>query len=298
MTTALQHGADEHGTSGVLNHGGRGTATLELIGDNSAAHRRRLAMRDIREASELWQLCWTLAWLDIKLRYRGSVLGPFWLTLSTALMIGSMGVIYATLFHMQVHDYMSFLALSLVLWGFMGGLVTEACTGYTSAEAAIRSMRVPYTLYAARTVIRNVLILAHNIVVVVAVDLLLSSVPGWTALLALPGFALWLVDGIAAGLLLGAMCARFRDIPPIVASLMQMAFFVSAVIWKPAQLGDHEWLLAFNPLFTLLEVVRAPLLNQVPSAATYASALLSSLALCGAAWLLFVRVRGRIAFWV
>jgi lipopolysaccharide transport system permease protein len=119
-----------------------------------------------------------------------------------------------------------------------------------------------------------------------------------TAVLALPGLALWLIDGVAVCLLLGAVCARFRDIPPIVGSVMQMAFFISAVIWKPSQLGVHEWLLAFNPFFTLLEVVRAPLLGEVPSAVVWLSAALSSIALCGVSWLLFARVRGRIAFWI
>lgn len=271
---------------------------LEFHSDHSLAYRQLLAMRDIKTAIRLWRLCMTLAWLDIRLRYRGSVLGPFWLTLSTALMIGSMGVIYATLFHMNVKEYMSFLALSLVLWGFMNTVVTEACTAYTSVEGSIRSMRMPYSMYAASNVVRNLVVLAHNLVVVVVVYLVLWTAPGWDALLALPAMLVWLADGFAAGLLLGSLCARFRDIPPIIGSLMQMAFFISAVIWKPSQLGVHEWLLAFNPLYTVLEIVRAPLLGEVPSLAVYVSALLTSALLCGASWVVFVRVRGRIAFWV
>jgi len=209
-----------------------------------------------------------------------------------------MGVLYSALFGMKLSEYMSFLALSLVLWGFLSALVTEACTAYTSDENIIRSMRVAYSLYPVRVVVRNLVVLAHNVVVVVLVDLLLWTWPGQDALLAVPGLLLWLVDGVAVGLLLGPLCARFRDIPPIVASLMQIAFFISAVIWKPSQLGEHEWMMAFNPVFALLEIVRAPLLGQAPSAAIYLSALLFSALLCGAAWLLFVRVRGRIAFWV
>ena len=65
------------------------------------------------------RLAWTLGWLDIKLRYRGSMLGPFWLTLSTGIMVGSLGVLYSTLFHMNMHEYLPFLSLSLVLWGFL-----------------------------------------------------------------------------------------------------------------------------------------------------------------------------------
>ncbi len=272
--------------------------TLDLTPDLSFAARQRMGLADLAETVRLWRLCWTLAWLDIRLRYRGSMLGPFWLTLSTAAMVGSMGVVYAILFRMDLHEYLPFLALSLVLWGYLSSLVGEGCMTFTTAEGMIRSVRMPYSLYAGRIVVRNLLVLAHNVVVIVGVYALLHTWPGADALMVLPGVALWLVDSVAVCILLGALCARFRDIPPIVGSIMQMAFFISAVIWTPNQLGRHEWLLAFNPFFTLLEIVRAPLLGGLPSPATWASALAYSAALCATSWLLFARVRGRIAFWV
>ncbi len=271
---------------------------LELSPDPSFGAREQRARRDAVEAIGLWRLCWTLAWLDIRLRYRGSMLGPFWLTLSTAVMIGSMGVVYAFLFHMSLREYLPFLALSLVLWGYLGTLVGDACATFTAVEGSIRSVRMPFVLHAARVVVRNILVLAHNIVVIVAVYALLHVWPGLRMVLALPGLGLWLLDSFAVCLLLGPLCARFRDIPPIVGSIMQMAFFVSGVIWKPSQLGGHEWLLAFNPFFSILEVVRAPLLGEFPSHLVWISAFAYSLALLGASWLFFLRVRGRVAFWV
>ena len=281
-----------------LRNGASAANTLELTPDLTFAARQRMALHDLAETAKLWRLCWTLAWLDIRLRYRGSMLGPFWLTLSTAAMVGAMGVVYALLFRMDLHEYLPFLALSLVLWGYLGSLVAEGCLAFTMVEGMIRSVRMPYTLYAGRTVVRNLLVLAHNVLVIVVVYALLKVWPGERAVLVLPGMALWLVDSVAICVLLGALCARFRDIPPIVGSIMQMAFFVSAVIWKPAQLEQYEWVLAFNPFFTLMEVVRAPLLGEVPTQAVWASALLFSAAMCAASWLLFARVRGRIAFWV
>jgi lipopolysaccharide transport system permease protein len=260
--------------------------------------RAEFAVRDVRDAVGMWRLCWTLSWLDIKLRYRGSVLGPFWLTLSTAVMVGSMGFLYAALFHMDLHQYLPFLALSIVLWNFLSAVVAEGCTSFTAADSMIRSVRMPFTLYGARVVVRNVVILAHNVVVIVVVDLLLRIAPGPTAFLAIPAFALWLVVGLALSVMLGGLCARFRDIPPIIGSVMQMAFFVSGVIWQPSQLGSHEYFLLFNPFYTLLEIVRGPLLGEVPSLWVYLSALLSAAAICIVASLLFARTRGRIAFWV
>jgi len=286
MSAALQTAAHE-------------AAQLDLSPERTLAARHRLAWRDLREAGSLWRLCWTLAWLDIKLRYRGSVLGPFWLTLSTAVMVGAMGWIYAALFKMDLHQYLPFLALSLVLWNFIGAVVGDSCAAYTLSESMIRSVRMPYSLYAVRIVLRNVLVLAHNIVVIVAVYALLAVWPGVTAILALPGFALWLVDAAALAVLLGALCARFRDIPPIVGSVLQMLFFVTPVIWKPELVGaSKQWLLPFNPCFSLLEIVRAPLLGNIPPAVDYLSAILYSMALWAVTWLLFARVRGRIAFWV
>jgi len=263
----------------------------------STATRNRLAMRDLLDGIRLWPLAWTLAWLDIRLRYRGSVLGPFWLTLSTAVMVGTLGLLYSTLFHVDVQEYLPYLALSQVLWFFLSTVVNESCSAFTQAENIIRAVRMPYFTHALQTLVRNVLVLAHNIVVIVVVDLIFQVWPGWHALLAVPAFAVWIVDSLAICLLLGAFCARFRDVGPIVGSIMQIAFFVTPVLWQPEQLGRHAVLLPLNPFFVLIEIVRAPLLGHVPSNATWVAAVLYSLILCAASWTLFVRARGRVAFW-
>ena len=273
-------------------------SVLEFHGDMSVATRHRLAVNDVLDGLRLWPLAWTLAWLDIRLRYRGSLLGPFWLTLSTAVMVGALGFLYSVLFHTDVHEYLPFLALSQVLWFFLNSVVNDACNAFTQAEGIIRAVRMPFFMLAMQTLMRNGLVLAHNVVVIVVVDIIFVVWPGWHAVLALPGFALWIVDGLATCLLLGAFCARFRDIGPIVASVMQIAFFLTPVIWQPEQLGDRAAMLTFNPFFALLEIVRTPLLGRIPSLETWIIAVLYSLLLCGVSWAFFVRARGRIAFWI
>ena len=272
--------------------------TLHLHSAPGFRGRQVMAWDDLCGGARLWQLWGMLAWLDIKLRYRGSMLGPFWLTMSTAVMVGALGVLYSTLFRMDLHQYLPFLGLSLVLWNFISLLVTDACTCFMQAEGLIRSVRMPFTVYAARVVWRNVLVLAHNIVVVAVVFVIFRLWPGEGLLLCLPGLALWLVDSLAVTILLGAFCARFRDVPPIVGSIMQIAFFVSPIIWTPQTAHLSTALLAFNPFYSLLEVVRGPLLAEPADALTWASALGYSLVLCVGSWLLVARVRGRLAFWV
>jgi lipopolysaccharide transport system permease protein len=274
-------------------------ALLELRGDPNFATRNRLALRDVTEGARLLPLAWTLGWLDIRLRYRGSTLGPLWLTLSTGIMVGALGYLYAGIFHTDVQDYLPFLTLSMVLWGFLSSVVGESCTAFTESEGIVRSVRMPYFLFATRVLIRNSLVLGHNILVIAVVYVLFDVSPGWQGLMAIPGLLLWVANCLGLTLLLGTFCARFRDILPIVTSVMQIGFFVTPVIWKPEQLGPHgQALLPFNPFFDLLDVVRGPLLGTLPSVAVWLGAAAYSIILWTMAWGLFSRARGRIAFWI
>ena len=272
--------------------------SFELRADTTSRGRNVLAVQDLSNALRQWRLAITLAWLDIKLRYRGSVIGPFWLTLSTAVMVIAMGVLYAELFRMQLHDYMPFLALSIVLWNTIGGIVSDGCVCFTSAEGMIRAMRMPYAIHGVRVMVRNGLVLAHNVVVIVGVFAFFDAWPGWIALQSLLGIAFWVADAIAICLLLGTICARFRDIAPIVGSVMQIAFFLTPIIWRKDALGPRAVWLILNPFFCLISTVRDPLLNQHPGILTWVALCFWSAALWGIAWLLFVRTRSRIAFWV
>ena len=275
------------------------TGELNLRADMSRGMRNRWAVADIAGGLRLWRLAWALGWLDIRLRYRGSMLGPFWLTISTGVMVGALGFLYSALFKINLREYLPFLALSQVLWGFLAALVSEACTVFTDAEGVIRSVRMPFFVFSMRALIRNAIALAHNIVVIIVVFAIFAMWPQPSALMALPGLLLWAVDALALTLVLGAFCARFRDIQPIVNSVMQIAFFMTPVIWKPDQLGeDGVAKLAFNPFFDLLEIVRGPILGSEVAASTWIGAIVYSVVLCVLSWAFFVRARGRVTFWV
>ncbi|WP_428377014.1 ABC transporter permease [Lichenicoccus sp.] len=294
-----ERGGDLAEQAGAARHASlRGTGLLLDATGGAPAHRRAVR-QDLAEGFALWRLALSLGWLDIKLRYRGSALGPFWLTLSGAIMVASMGLIYGRLFGIVLHDYLPFLALSMILWqSFIGGLTGEACTVFLDAEQMIRAMRMPFTVQVLRCVARNLIVLAHNLVVPIAVFAIYRVWPGLTALLSLPGLVLWVVDGIAACFLLGSICARFRDIPPIVGSIMQIAFYITPIVWKPSQLGAHGWWLPLNPFDTLLETVRSPLLGVPAGLVTWGSALGYSVLLWLAALVVFTRARPRLAFWI
>jgi lipopolysaccharide transport system permease protein len=264
-------------------------------------HRFQLAAEDIRDGAKLWHLSWALGWADVKLRYRGSVLGPFWLTLSFAIMIGAMGFLYANLFHTDIHSYLPYLTVSLLLWNYMSALISDGCTCFIRSDSLIKGTRMPFAVHAARNIARNTIILGHNVVVIVGVFIIMKVSITPHIILAIPGVILWLCDAFAISLLIGAFCARFRDVPQIVASVMQIAFFITPVMWQVNILDGHSrahLLNQLNPFFYMLEIVRAPLLGIPLTYREVTAAVVVSGCICIGSAIGFARTRGRIAYWV
>lgn len=272
-----------------------------LAADTGWVQRFSLVRDDLQEGVKLYRLVWTLACSDIKLRYRGSLIGPFWLTLSTAIQIGAMAFLYADLFQTDIHTYIPFLAVSLVLWGYLSALITDGCTCFSGYDTLIKGTRMPFIVHVVRSVIRNTIILLHNVVVIVAVFVLMGKPLTFYSLAAIPGFLLWLIDGVAISLFLGTICARFRDIPQIVAAIMQVAFFMTPIMWQATTLRGHpgtESVILYNPFVYILDVVRNPLLNEPLDTLFVMKALAISGVLLLVSLVSFARFRGRISFWV
>lgn len=267
--------------------------------DAGRPDRARRALADLREGLAQWRLALALARLDMRNRYRGSVLGPFWVTLSTAAMLAGLGLLYGALFRLELTSYLPHLAVSLIVWQWLASSITEGCAALTSAEGVVRQIRLPYTVHALRTAFRNAIVAAHSLPLVAAVFVVCGHAPGAAAALAPVGLALIAVNTAAAALLLGALCARFRDIPPIVANVVQLAFFLSPVLWKPELLDPvlRPWV-ALNPFYALLETVRGPLVGGGGAPLAWAAAAAITALHVAAAAAFFARFRSRIAFWV
>src|SRR5271165_4503575 len=112
------------------------------------------AVADLREGLYQSWLWTTLAHQDLKLRYRGSILGPFWQTITTVVMIGAMGFIYAKLFNTPMQTYFPLLSAGLVFWQFISGMIIEGCGTFFSQQGIIQQVRLPFSLHAYRLVYR------------------------------------------------------------------------------------------------------------------------------------------------
>jgi lipopolysaccharide transport system permease protein len=268
---------------------------LDLIRPVSPALR---AIRDLTEGLMRWWLWGLVAWSDIKQRYRGSVLGPFWLTLSTAVMVGSLGALYSRLLHVDLASYLPYLSLGILIWGLISALLIECCTAFIAAEHVIKQIRMPLSVHLYRVIARNMIVFGHNMVVFVVVALFFQVKFGWADLMVVPGMALLILWMVPAGLILAALCARFRDIPPVIASLLQVIFFMTPIMWQPELLGPNIDLALYNPFNCFIDVVRAPLMGEWIPATSWGV----TLGMTALSWLIafpfFARFRARIAYWV
>lgn len=242
---------------------------------------------------------WTrLAYQDIKLRYRGSVLGPFWVTLTNLILIVSMGSIYAELFHTDPMTYVPYIMMGILVWQFVSGTINEGCGTFTDAKDVIQQVPMPFSVQAYRVVYRNLIVFAHN-VVIVPFGILIFKVPvGWSLLAVIPGLILLSLNGLWISLLLGTVSTRFRDIPPIVANMVQVLFFLTPVFWPLDAVQNLRSVLALNPFFAWIDVVRAPLLGVAPEPTSWPILIGSVLGGGLCSFLFFVRFRERIAYWI
>jgi ABC-2 type transport system permease protein len=254
--------------------------------------------RDILEGLGAVHVWGPLGLNDIRQRYRRSVLGPFWFTLSTLIMVGTLAGLYATLLNQDISSYATFLAVGLVLWQYIASVATEGCTAFTSIDYLIKQVRLPLTVHVARVVWRNFLILLHNLPVVIILLIVFGKTPNWRIILVPLGLGALILNGVWMGIVLGILCTRFRDIPPIVINFIQVAFFFTPVMWSPEFIGNRAWVAMYNPLYHIIEVVRAPLLGRPVEIQSW-------LWVCGmlvvgfaAAQYLMNRYRFRVPYWL
>jgi ABC-type polysaccharide/polyol phosphate export permease len=260
--------------------------------------RAAAAWRDLSDGFAKSWMWWTLALQDIKLRYRGSVLGPFWMTISTLVMVTAMGLIYSHLFHVEIATYMPYVTIGLIVWQFVSAVTSEGCESFLRAENVIQQIPIPYSIHAYRTVCRNLIVLAHNFLIIPLGLIVLWRPVDWRIIETGAGLAVLALDGLWISILLGMVSARFRDIPPIVASFLQVAFFVTPVFWPVDALGDWKAIATLNPLFAAIDVVRSPLLGLAVARTSWVVLLGSTIFGCVITFALFARFRMRIAYWI
>jgi len=239
-----------------------------------------------------------LAWYDIRLRYRRSMLGPLWLTISMGAMLLGMGPLYAALFDLPMNSFFPHLTLGLVFWMFISGTINESCGVFTQSASYLKHADSPLSLFVWRLVARQMVQLAHHILLYVPIAWWAGIRPSAAMLMFIPGFLLLVLNLHAIALALGIICARFRDVAQIVSSLVGFLMFLTPVVWQPDTLPARMRFVLNNPFAILLALVREPLLGKTCSVEMWASGLGWTIGIVIVSFLVFAWKRRQVVYWV
>ncbi len=255
-------------------------------------------MQDISTGLQSWRLALHWAWMDTKLKYRRSVIGPLWITISVGATILGMGVVFSTLWGMTLGDFLPYICTGMITWGLITSLINEGAIVFINSENLLTQINLPATTCVLRMVFRQFIIFLHNILIFLLVVVVFGVTFSPATPLAALGLLFYLATGIWFGMLFGMICARFRDVPQVLTNLVQLTFFITPIFWKPEMLGERVFITTYNPLFHFLEIVRQPLLGQYPSATNWS--VVATVTVLGAiiTWLFHRHFFKRLKYWL
>lgn len=261
------------------------------------------AYGDLRDGLRRRQLWLHLGWQDIKQRYRRSVLGPIWITIATGTTAVAMGALYAKLFHLELSEHLPYVTLGLIVWALISASILEGSEVFVANEGLIKQLPTPLSVHVYRLVWRQMILFAHNIVIYVIIAVVFPKPWSWADLAVIPALVLIMLNCIWVSLVFGIIGTRYRDIGPLLNSVVQLLFFMTPIIWNYETLerqGAGRWsaIVELNPLLHYLDIVRAPLLGAHQELRHWVVVV----TLTAIGWVLAVlamrQYRSRVPYWV
>lgn len=258
----------------------------------------RLAWSDLRQGLAAWNIWHILAMQELRQRYRRSVLGPLWITVSVAVQVAVMGFLVGVLFNQEHTKYLPYATLGIVLWNFVSTSLIEGANAFVGASTYLLQAKRPLFAFVVHVLWRNLVYLAHTAVIFLVVALAFGVPISAATLLVVPGMALMVLNMGWLLLFIGIVAARFRDVHMMLQSSMTVLFWITPIVFYPEMLGRFRWITDFNPLAHLLAIVRTPLLGQAPGPESWLFTVATALAGWTLAFLFFTRFRSRIPYWL
>jgi ABC-type polysaccharide/polyol phosphate export permease len=255
--------------------------------------------REVCRAAGLWPIWLRIGLQDIRLKYRRSVIGIGWVFLNLFIMIFAVGLIYSNLFGQNLRDFLPFLTIGLICWGYITAAIVEGGNAFVASEGYIKQIGLPLYVYIFRFFVSITLTMLISLPAFLIIGILYAVPFKLGVIWALLGFLL--LQGVSFFLIaiFSHLNVRFRDAAHIASVGLQVMFFITPIIWPPEMLARHRlrWVMDFNPFYHLLEVVRKPLLLSIPASDTnYIVVALFMVGLALVAWIFTKFYSHRIAY--
>lgn len=235
---------------------------------------------------------------EIRLRYRGSFLGPFWIALNTLVQIVTICIVYPMVFSVDRGSYVQWIACGIIPWQFISISIVESCSTFVVSRGVYSNQAMPLSFFAFKQVITNILIFAHQIPTYLLIAYLFDiNISMYAVLCLFLGVLIISYIMFHISLLLGVFAARFSDVTQIMTNVMNLAFLLTPIIWMPSLVKNSESLTQFNPFYYFIEVLRAPLMGEAISSFKWIVLIGISLAITPFAHYVFKTFKQRLIYW-
>jgi ABC-type polysaccharide/polyol phosphate export permease len=246
---------------------------------------------------------WTsLVKMDLRTRYRRSILGMGWSLLHPI----AMTIIFCLVFqHLMMPEggaakYAPFLLAGFATWNFIVSSTLQGCQCFFMGEAYIRQYPAPMAIYPLRTALGG---LIHFLIALVVVLLTVWVLHGFRNLAVIwvlvPNMVLLFTFAWAMAILAGFANVYFQDTQHLCEVGFQILLYSTPIIYKAELLRNRglAWLTDYNPFAAFLDLIREPVLEgNLPSLHIYMMACGTLAVVAGAACLTLVRCQRRLVF--
>jgi len=257
-------------------------------------------IKDIRAGLKRSPVWWTLTWQSIKSQYRRTYLGPWWITVQQIIFVAGLSLLFGILLDQDLTTFIPYVAIGFISFSWMTGMVQGASTCMINNGAAIKTSSNPLSIFALTNFAGNTIQFLHDAVVIVLVIVIFQVHITWSIVLVPIAFILIAINGIAIGLWLGPLVARYRDVGQIVNSIVRVLFFFTPIFWVTTDVSKAQFaaLAGWNPLTYLLEFFRTPLLGAWPSLVTCIGVVVITVINLLIAATKFGHTKDRLAYWL
>lgn len=248
---------------------------------------------NLSQARRYWELLHVLVARNLKVRYRGSLLGVYWSLLNPLLMTGLYAAIFGTTFASyygnSIINYVLAAFTGLVVINFFSASTSQALSSVVSNGAILNKIRLPVSVFPVSMIAANVFQMAVGVLPLLAIATLVTSKSILNVLaLLLPMLALVLVC-TGVGFLVSALYVFFRDLPYFY-ELVVFVLWISSPVFYPAAIVPPvvKPFLELNPLSPIIESIRQIALSgAVADISLIWGALLSGVLILTMGWVCF-----------
>jgi len=236
---------------------------------------------------------------DVRLRFRRSVIGPLWILLNLGIFVGGAGLVYSAILGQPLGSFLPYLITGYVVWGYVLASLTDGSFAFVNAEGYIKQFSYPKEIYLLRSLVSSTCILSIGLLAVLIMQVTIGqfSISGW--LMAIPGLVLLASVALGHITISAYLCTRFRDWPHAVSGLMQVAFFITPIMFPATMLKEQNlsFIYAWNPLYYVIDIVRHPIVGEgFPPMSHYIAVLIYLALIAGIATIVARRLDHRVVF--